>query len=88
MRTTIDLPDELTRKAKRAAIDRGVSLKTLVTRALERDLDPTPARPPVRDPEFPLIPSRRPGHMRLSPRQIKDILLREEAAAYEVARRR
>ena len=38
MRTTIDLPDDLYRSAKAAAIHRKVSLKVLVRRAVEEHL--------------------------------------------------
>ena len=44
MRTTLDLPDNLFKKAKLQAVHEGVSLKEVVTRALERGLggDRTP----------------------------------------------
>lgn len=38
MKTTIDLPDPLFRRAKATAATRGISLKTLVTNAIEKDL--------------------------------------------------
>jgi len=38
MRTTIDLPDQLFKKAKIEAIERGVSLKELFIQALEKEL--------------------------------------------------
>ena len=49
MKTTLDIPDELFRRAKRTALERGTSLKAIVTAALERELGPaTEAMPPVR----------------------------------------
>lgn len=36
MRTTVDLPDELYRSVKTAAVERGVPFKTLVREALEK----------------------------------------------------
>jgi len=44
MRTTLDLPDNLFKKAKLQAVHEGVALKEVVTRALERGLggDRTP----------------------------------------------
>lgn len=42
MKTTLEMPDELFRRAKTAAAQRGQSLKQLVTVALEREL----AEPP------------------------------------------
>lgn len=38
MKTTIDLPDPLFRRAKATAATRGISLKALVTHAVEKDL--------------------------------------------------
>lgn len=38
MKTTVELPDELFAEAKAVALRRRVSLKTLFTRALEREL--------------------------------------------------
>ena len=38
MRTSIDLPDHLMKKAKLEAIERGVSLKDLFIQALEKEL--------------------------------------------------
>ncbi len=42
MRTTIELPDEILKKAKIKAVQEGISLKQLFTRALEKELDPEP----------------------------------------------
>ena len=39
MRTTLDLPDGLFRKAKLQAVHEGIALKEVVTRALERGLE-------------------------------------------------
>ena len=45
MKTTIELPDELLRRAKAAAAPRGESMKELLTRALRDHLDgPPPGR--------------------------------------------
>lgn len=44
MRTTVDLPDTLFRRAKATAAVRGVSLKDLVITAIERETQP--AAPP------------------------------------------
>jgi hypothetical protein len=38
MKTTLEMPDELFRRAKATAAQRGQSLKQLVTAALEREL--------------------------------------------------
>jgi hypothetical protein len=45
MRTTIDLPDDVLRRAKITAVERGSSLRQLVIDALKRELDePVPAK--------------------------------------------
>lgn len=44
MKTTLEMPDDLFRRAKTAAAKRGQSLKQLVTTALERELA-QPSRP-------------------------------------------
>jgi len=41
MRTTIDLPDEIVKKAKIKAIESGMTLKELFLHALEKELDST-----------------------------------------------
>ena len=42
MRTTIDLPDALFRRAKATAAARGVSLKQVITAAIEKEVVPAP----------------------------------------------
>jgi len=39
MRTTIDIPDALFRQAKRVAVERGYTLKELVTKAVVHELE-------------------------------------------------
>jgi hypothetical protein len=54
MRTTVDLPDDLLKRAKIAAVQRGTSLRELIGQALERELEDKPrkrrrmAEPPVK----------------------------------------
>lgn len=38
MRTTLDIPDALFKQAKHKAVSEGVSLKTIVERALQKEL--------------------------------------------------
>lgn len=38
MRTTVDLPDELMKKAKMKAIEEGITLKELLKRSIEKEL--------------------------------------------------
>ena len=40
MRTTLEIPDDIFKKAKLQAVQEGVTLKDVVTRALERELTP------------------------------------------------
>lgn len=75
MRTTVDLPDSLFRDLKVAAARRGMSMKSLVTRALEKELGvrraSAKARARVR---LPLIRARRPGTLNLTNTQIEELL--------------
>ena len=69
MRTTLDLPDELLKRAKIEAVERGTTLRDLVGAALERELRhpagpaPEPARKRAR---FPIFGSKAPGSLRLT----------------------
>lgn len=48
MKTTLDVPDALFQRAKRTALERGISLKALVVEALEKSLGPeTDDMPPM-----------------------------------------
>jgi len=58
MRTTIEIPDELFRRAKATAAMRGTSLKELVIQALEREFakqrpEPKKGRPATKLPVMP-----------------------------------
>lgn len=67
MRTTLDLPDDLLKRAKSEAVDRGTSLRNVVAAALERELsrplDPAKQR---RRAKFPIFESVAPGSLRLT----------------------
>ncbi len=39
MRTTLDLPDDILRRAKIAAVERGTSLRQIVINALRREIE-------------------------------------------------
>lgn len=83
MRTTIDLPDDLLRRAKATAALRGQKLKDLVASFIERGLEsPEPAAPPlghrIQLPEF--IPFTGVPIRSLSNAEIEDILLQEDLA--------
>lgn len=74
MRTTLDFPDALAIRAKTAAVRRGITLKALVTQALEHELDAAGRKTGGRPLQFPLVPSRKPGALTLTPDEIHDIL--------------
>ena len=67
MRTTLDLPDELLKRAKIKAVERGTSLRDLVGAALERELNRLPEPKPMRKrARFPIFDSKAPGALHLS----------------------
>ena len=67
MRTTLELPDELLKRAKIAAVERGTSLRDLVGAALERELRrPAEAGAVRKRANFPIFASKAPGALRLS----------------------
>lgn len=67
MRTTLDLPDDLLKRAKIAAVERGTSLRDLVGAALERELGgPSAPKPKSRRARFPIFDSKAPGSLRLT----------------------
>ena len=52
MKTTIEMPDRLFRRAKARAAEKGQSLKQLVTEALEEKLSSTGARRAAEEPAW------------------------------------
>jgi hypothetical protein len=56
MRTTIDLPDDLYRRTKAEAAMRGISMKEMIVRAVERSIDEKPHATPPKRVKLPLIP--------------------------------
>ena len=73
MRTTIEIPDSLFKEAKANAARRGMSLRALITDALEHELR-APMRPTRRRVRLPLVRSKRPGHLTLTNAQIENLL--------------
>lgn len=72
MRTTIELPDELLRRAKSRAAADGVSLKQFFIGAVEQKLSPPVKK--VRKPP-PLISTGGPPIQDLTPEQIEEAIL-------------
>ena len=73
MRTTVDLPDLLFRQMKATAALRGISIKDLVSAAVESEI----AREKSTEEysvKLPLIRSKRPGTLHLTNAEIEDLL--------------
>lgn len=89
MRTTLDLPDDLLRRAKIAAVERGCTLRALFAQALERELT-QPAPEPQTPPELPLLEVRDDCPvLQLKPEDLESIDANDEAEqALAVHRRR
>lgn len=87
MRTTLDLPDELLKRAKIEAVQRGTSLRALVGAALARELSrPSNPRPTRRRAHFPVFASKAPGALRLSNTVIAELEADEDARRHGRAR--
>ena len=82
MRTTIDVPDHLLRRAKATASLNGKTLKAFVTEALEAKVaeDGERAARPKRA-QFPLVPSMAPGSVHLDGQAVAAALEAEDARA-------
>ncbi len=84
MRTTIDIPDELFRKVKVTAAVKGVSIKELVIRGLQKTLNEASAKPDAS--RLPKIPLGNRKSYDLSNQQIQSLLAAEEAGWYGSSR--
>lgn len=78
MRTTIDLPDDLFRNAKALSSLRGITLKTLITRAIEHELESATIRIRPERVAFPIVRSSRPGSVAVTSDRIAEILETED----------
>ena len=82
MRTTVDIPDHLLRRAKAAAALEGKSFKAFLMEAvvheLERGVVKKFARKKV---SLPLVPSSRPGTLQLNSDDVAHILNQEDQNA-------
>jgi len=78
MRTTLDLPDPLLKRAKIAAVERGVTLRELVGSALAKELDAEPGLTQIQPAgvRLPIFPSNQPASLALTD---ADIARDEEA---------
>ena len=73
MRTTVDIPDPLYRKLKSRAARERRSVKDLILRGVEGELEPR-RKKSKRKISLPLIRSKRPGKIRLDNAKIFEII--------------
>jgi hypothetical protein len=75
MRTTIELPDSVYRKAEKVARTQGVTIEEFIVRAFERELKAEPDAPShSKRVTLPLVPSKEPGTMDLKDFNFDDLL--------------
>jgi hypothetical protein len=75
MRSTLDLPDELYRRLKAEAALRGTTVKEIVRNAVEREIGLAGATgEKKRRVRFPVLNSSAPGSLRITNREIDDLL--------------
>jgi len=75
VRTTVDIPDPTYRNLKARAALRGCSVKELILRGVQAELNDEKHGETKGRVALPLIKSKRPGWLRLSNRTIHEILL-------------
>ena len=73
MRTTVDLPDLLFRQMKATATLRGISMKELITTAIETEIFKGQSSNDYSI-QLPLIHSKHPGTLDLTNTEIEDLL--------------
>jgi hypothetical protein len=74
MKTTLDIPDATYRALKIKAANEGVTVRHIVLRGIQSELEPTVHQPARKQFQVPVIPSSRPGTLHLTNEQIDDIL--------------
>lgn len=74
MRTSIDLPDDLFRQLKILAANRGLTLKTVVQRAVENEVARANVQTTRKRLRFPLLDSKEPKTLNLTNAEIEDLL--------------
>ena len=79
----MDIPDNLLRRAKAAAALEGKSLKVFLTEAVIHELERSAEKKIVRKRiSLPLVPSNRPGTLKLDSDDIARILNQEDCLAF------
>lgn len=87
MRTTLDLPDELLKRAKIAAVERGIPLKELVGSALANELSRGASRDRrARRLTFPIFSSRSPGSLELTGADLSRAEWEEDLRRHDLSR--
>ncbi len=82
MRTTVDIPDQILRRAKAAAALEGKSLKVFLTEAVVHELQRSAIKKISRKRVLlPLVPSKHPGTLRLTAEKIAQALSQEDLHA-------
>jgi hypothetical protein len=80
MRTTIDVPDEVLKQAKIAAVEHGLTLRELVAKALSRELSCLAAGSRAgQRAQFPIFRSRQPGALQATAQELAGLETAEEA---------
>jgi len=74
MRTTVDIPDPIYRQLKAQAAREGSSAKKLILRGVEQILRGGSRKPSGRRIKSPVIPSKKPGTLKIDNAAIDDIL--------------
>ena len=72
MRTTVDIPDALYRGLKAKAATEGTTVKAILVRLVDEELQPT-AKPAGKRVKLPLIRSKRSDKITLTPEDIDEI---------------
>ena len=78
MRTTIEIPDTIFRKAKAVSSLKGIPLKKFITMAIEHELEVNAVDMETRKVELPLVPSKRPGAIKVDSATIAGLLENED----------
>lgn len=75
MRTTVDIPDPIYRQLKSKAALQGCSVKALILKGVETELNGETKGGGARRTHLPLIKSKRPGWLKLTNKTINEIIL-------------
>jgi hypothetical protein len=81
MKTTIELPDKVFRRAKAEAALEGRSLRAFVLDAVVHELEHLECEPKGKRIELPLVRSRHPGSLRLDGKRVAEALAAEDLNA-------